>query len=559
MGMDPKLLDFAQRHSPKMNEDFINGLAEIHMRDGVKMLDETLRVVSQDFPPGWHYDTYSLCAPEEELAEEVPIKVGGRAAVDIAQSDIYLIRLHFYYCEGPGHPRVNLEPHRIFMPHVGDAGSIMLSGSRHFISPVLSDVVMSYDRDRIFVQFRRAKFHIGYHNHSAFIDGVRTETSLAWSVLYHLKSNQRTEIRKVALLHYLLGHCGLKETFRRYGGCNPIVSNTTLSIEDYPSDKWVHVQSSNPQTKPFYGGSRIYMVIPRAEYEANKNTLNSMITALYFIMDRFHTYIMAEHVEMVETWRMTLGMILWDDKRLPVILEDINKHFDSLDRYVDDMVGPVLARINMPSETLYDFLMHCIRDIDDWYEKKHERQSDLYRKELTVLPHVFSAFNDAIFKFYFDLINEHNKNGLTKESFSKLLKDHLRARMVFDIKNGRANISSMGTSGDNKFFKITSILTPQTSNSGKRDAGAGINIPLHTSIAGAGSYLNLPKKDPSGIARGNPYIMLENGTKILQNPANKELEDETQRRLTKTLIPTAQTDNSDLDQDLLRDYANNDD
>lgn len=559
MGMDLKLLEFVKQHSPKMNEDFITGLAEKHMKDSVKLIDEILRVVSQDFPEGWHYDTYTLCSPEEELLEETPIKVGGRAAVDIAQSDIYLVRLHFYYCKGPGHPRENLEPHRIFMPYVGDAGSIMLSGSRHFISPVLSDVVMSYDRDRIFVQFRRAKFHIGYHNHSAIIDGARVETSLAWSVLYHLKSNQRTEMRKVALLHYLLGHCGLKETFKRYGGCDVVVSNSVLSVQDYPTDKWVHVHSSNPQTKPFYGGSRVYMVLPREQYEANKNTVNSMITALYFIMDRFHTYISADHVDILDMWRMTLGLILWDDKRPAVILEDINKHFDSLDRYVDDMVAPVLARIDMPSENLYDFLMHCIRDIDDWYEQKHARQSDLYRKELTVLPHVFSEFNDAIFKFYFDLINEHNKNGLTKDSFSKLLKDHLKGRMVFNIKNGRANICSMGISGDNKYFKATSILTPQTSNSGKRDPGAAANITLHTSIAGAGSYLNLPKKDPSGIARGNPYIQLENGTKIMQNPANKELEDRTQAKLIETLIPSSDTDNSYLDQDYLREVANSSD
>jgi hypothetical protein len=210
----------------------------------------------------------------------------------------------------------------------------------------------------------------------------------------------------------------------------------------------------------------------------------------------------------------------------------------------------------MPSETLYDFLMHCIRDIDDWYEQKHARQSDLYRKELTVLPHVFSEFNDAIFKFYFDLINEHNKNGLTKDSFSKLLKDHLKGRMVFNIKKGRANISSMGISGDNKFFKATSILTPQTSNAGKRDPGARTNATLHTSIAGAGSYLNLPKKDPSGVARGNPYLILEEGTRIIQNPANKQLEDETQARIVKTLIPSTVNDTSYLDQDYLRDVAN---
>lgn len=559
MGMDPRLLEFTKQFSPKMNEDFINGLAEKHMQDGCKLIDEIWRVVAQDFPPGWYYDTYTLCSPEEELEEETPIKVGGRAAVDIAQSDIYLIRLHFYYCAGPGHPRENLEPHRIFMPHVGDSGSIMLSGSRHFISPVLSDVVMSYDRDRIFVQFRRAKFHIGYHNHSVIVDGGRVETSLAWSVLYHLKSNQRTEMRKVALLHYLLGHCGLTETFKRYAGVDVKVSNEVMSVSDYPSDQWVHVHSSNPMTKPFGGGSRIYLVLPRAQYEANKDTVNSMLTALYFVMDRFHTYITAEHVDLLDTWRMTLGMILWDDKRLAVILEDINKHFDSLDRYVDDMVAPVLERIGMPSKDLYDFLMHCIRDIDDWYEQKHARQSDLYRKELTVLPHVFSEFNDAIFKFYFDLINEYNKNGLTKESFSKLLKDHLKGRMVFNIKKGRANISSMGTSGDNKFFKITSIMTPQTSNSGKRDPGARTHLSLHTSIAGAGSYLNLPKKDPSGIARGNPYILLEDGTKIMQRPENKQLEDETQARIVKTLIPSTGADSSFLDQDLLREMANSSD
>jgi hypothetical protein len=88
---------------------------------------------------------------------------------------------------------------------------------------------------------------------------------------------------------------------------------------------------------------------------------------------------------------------------------------------------------------------------------------------------------------------------------------------------GHGEVSTVSTPGDNKAFKATAILVPQSSSSrtsNKKDR-AVINDPskrLHVSVAEVGGYANLPKAEPSGRSRINPHLQIDEKGVVLRNP-----------------------------------------
>ena len=82
----------------------------------------------------------------------------------------------------------------------------------------------------------------------------------------------------------------------------------------------------------------------------------------------------------------------------------------------------------------------------------------------------------------------------------------LRTGLIYSITKNHGEVSTISVSGDNKAFKITSLLVPQSGSNrqGSRKDRAVLNDPskrLHVSVAEIGGYLNLPKSQPDGRAR----------------------------------------------------------
>jgi hypothetical protein len=60
------------------------------------------------------------------------------------------------------HPNGTREevPVYMYMPHTQMGGLLWLSGAQWANSPMLGDQVLSFEKDRVFCQLARAKFHI---------------------------------------------------------------------------------------------------------------------------------------------------------------------------------------------------------------------------------------------------------------------------------------------------------------------------------------------------------------------------------------------------------------
>jgi hypothetical protein len=97
-------------------------------------------------------------------------------------------------------------------------------------------------------------------------------------------------------------------------------------------------------------------------------------------------------------------------------------------------------------------------------------------------------------------------------------------------------LSTTSSPGDNKAFKLTAILIPQSSShkgAGGKDRGV-INDPskrLHVSVAEIGGYSNLPKSEPSGRARLNPCVWLTDKYVVMRNEYLRPLLDKVQQMI----------------------------
>lgn len=533
MGMDQDLLNFMNGFMPKFNEDIIHGLATKIIPNGPHYIDEIFTTIAKDFPPEATYEGWAYCTPNEELEQEPRPRPGGKIPIDVSPSSIYMTYYKFTF-DG------ELIKLPLFMPHPGPAGSLMFSGSRYYVSPVLSDIVYSYDKDRIYVQFRRAKFHIATVVHGFVIDNNVKEVDVSWSVLYNMKAASK-EAHKVALLHYILGHYGFSYTFARWGKCHPILGYKDINYDNYPRESWVHINSTFPQNRNFRGGTPIRMVIPRNEYEANKEAIDILLGSLYFIMDLFPEFITPGEFEDTTMWRIAMGRRLWGNEVHPgILLDDINKHFDSMDCYVDDLVKPDLKRVGMESDNLYEFLALSMLRMDQWKEERYAKSSVLYGKELSVLYNIFQAYNDAIFKFNFDLVNESKKGKLTKQVFEDILRKRLTPRMVFQIRSGDViNIGGVNYCGDNEIAKITSTMTPQTGSDSSGE-GQAARKRLHVSVAEFGSLLRLSKDTPTGETSVNVFTRLTPNGELMRDPRVIPIADEIQRSIDKIKLSHVQ-------------------
>lgn len=548
-GVDKHLQALMKEFTPPLNMDIVGGLATKHMDEPERFVEDIFRTVAKDFPPELKFLGCERCTPLEEFMDEPRPKTSGRATIDIAQSDIYMIKCRFSF-EGE-----ELPPRYLFLPFVGPAGSLMLSGARFFVSPVLSDELLSFEKDKIFVVFMRDKKYIYRTNHPVVVDGILTEIGVAWSNMHNdpkTKSKGRDQ-RKIPLLHYLLGKYGFTETFKRFGNCEPVMGTDEITTETYPTDSWVIVQSRRLMPKPYGSGSNIRLAIPRAQFTP---LVRNMAAAFFYIADRYAERQIASYKDNKRLWMTMLGLTLWgDSKDESVIYEEIINHFNSLDKYVDDFVRSQLRRIGYPCNDIYEFLAVCIEHMDQWMIETPKRSISLYDKKLSILYPVFLVpIIMPISTFYYEIEAEANKNGLTKKSVMTILADALKPRRIFKIRTDASNVASMSYSGDNMFFKITSVIKPQKGSGHGNDSKSDSGVRMHVSIAEVGSFLNLPKTDPTGHARVNPHLNLVDASYVQRDPELVELCDAAQLILDRTMraAVTAGLDDA-IDPDAVRD------
>lgn len=532
--MNKFLLARIRQDTPEMNPDIANGLAVKCVPDAEKYIDSVFREVSKDFPKGLEYRGCQRCTPYEEFYNE-PKKKNDRKIVEIARSDIYMMRYNFRY------NGVDLPPRYIFLPFVGEAGSITLGGPVYFISPVLSDIILSYEQDNVFVKLLRDRFTLRRNNHNVVIDNKMETVPVVWSMIHHVNSSQRRVPKTIkadcTLMHYLLCKYGFSETFKRFANCTPVVSNEGFNKKDYPHTEWVIIKSSQfkPKTVPIkfsYTPTNLQVAIPRNDFTP---MVKSMVSAFFYVVDHFPLRVMPEYVDNVRLWKILLGHLIFGSMASEGKLhDDIDEHIRSLDEYIDAIMRDKFKEIGYNVKDIYQFFVVAIENFNDWILSAKSKANSLYGKELSVLLDLLMPITSSIFTMHFKLKSA-AKKGLTEKEIINTMNRYLKPRVIFRLTSQINGVSNMSYSGDNKYLKITACVVPQKSTSGKKDKEAqNLDDPtkrLHVSFAEVGCYINLSDSNVTGENKINAFVQLNENFKIIRNPERVKMLDQIQEMI----------------------------
>jgi len=524
--MDKQLRDLMSSLTPPVNPDIVNGLATKHIPHMEEYIDNILRGVSKGFPVGLEYMGCSRCTPDEEY-RELTRKKNTRRSYDVARTDFYMMKYKFRF-QGE-----DLPPRYILLPFVSTAGTIIAAGTRYVISPVLSDKVISVGTSNVFVRLLRDKLTFERVPHNVIINGSRETVQVVWSLVYHVPANlkklTKTVTAKCALTHYLFCKYGFTETFRRFGNCAPVVGGAEINTNNYPASQWVICESTNIKPKGFgkffYQPTTIRVAIRNEEFTP---TVRSMVGGFFYIVDHFPARLIKEYLDHTRLWTVLMGHILFSGTISEgKLFDDVSEHFRSLDEYVDAIVSAQLSEIGHDCTDLYQLFSIVISNFNEWLIGSADKVCSMYDKELSILYYISQNIITAIHTLHYRLRTAAKKQ-LTVNSVTKIMNNTLKTGLIFGITRQNACMTSVSYTGDNKFFKITSILASQSSanRQGGKKNRARITDPakrLHVSVAEVGGYSNMPKSEPTGRHRINPHIHLDAKGMVLKDPEKLSL------------------------------------
>jgi hypothetical protein len=519
--MDIQLMQLMADETPPMNRDIVDGLAMIHVPLMEDYINNIFRSVARDFPPGLEYCGYERCTPVEEFMEETK-KHTKKPTFNLAKSDFYMVK-YFFRFEGE-----DLPPRYLYLPFVSSAGTIVISGSRYAITPVLSDKVISKCADNVFVRLNKAKLTIMSVRHEIVIDDVIVIVQNTHSTFYNLKNNRKQEKlvkAECVLVHYLLCKHGFSEMFRLYAGTVPVIGYEEINSNTYPPSDWVICKSTRSAPKGFgrgfYPASKIRLAIRR---DAFNNNVKSYVSGFFYVVDHFPARILKEYVDNTRLWMVLLGYILFSKSNGEgKLYDDVVEHFQSLSEYVDIIMVDQLKEIGLDCKDIYQLLAVVIENFDQWLLGSSEKVSSMYDKEMSILYYLSEAIIISINKLHY-MLRSASKKKLLAANIIKAMNKTIRPKLIYAIRVNNACTSTVAYSGDNKFFKITCMLSSQSMTNATTTSSKGqanVDDPskrLHSSIAEVGGYSNLPGNEPTGRNRINPHLRLDMRQTVIRDP-----------------------------------------
>lgn len=560
--------------APKMNPDIANGLITRLLPSAEVLLDGIWRAVAEKFPPGLKYLGYSRCTPEEEFTKLSfrNEKKDSRLIVEIAKNTMYPVRYRFSY-EGVEIPNLCY----IFLPYVDMGGSMMISGSTYFATPILSDVVLSFEGDGIFVKVMRDKFNIRVTNHDIKVNGKADTVPVVRSALYHPKDKGRKsktkkkESTESGLAHYLFCKYGVIETFERFANCTPIVINKDIDNTTYDCESYVTVESMGYISQivdDIKTATPIKLVFKKDEFTP---MARSLAAGFFYVVDKhpnkIHADIVAarlipnipeaesEHQTAIWIWNVILGFNISgksQDYSSGKLNEVAIEHIKSLDDYIDEVTKRRLRKIDIDVNDIYDFFAAIIERFNDYMAVATKIGSSIYYKELSGLLDILSPITQSIFKFHYQLRKLEKRDigkMLTLKDIQLAFKSQIKPRCIFELNKGGLGVTNISYSGDCMPLKVTASVTPQKNVNGKssnKDRKEDDPMRrLHVSFAEVGNIFMLSRATPIGNEKINPYIQITPDGSIIRNQGKMRALDYAQQMIDRTTRQQANVLNAD--------------
>lgn len=523
--------------TPKLNPQIIDGIARQQMEVADDYLDKIWEGIAKEFPPGLTYEGFTTCTPREHYSEETKKKEW-----NLARHDMYVNKYHFSY-QGR-----KLNDLYIALPFITKRNTMYMGNARYYVAPVLSDPIISVTLNSIFVRLSKAKNIYYSEDYRMKVNGMQSTCPVVWSKIHNGKSDKGRGGRAVkinsSIAHYLFGKFGVRESFRRYAQCSPIFGDDlTITETQYPASDWIICESAGA---PKQGRNRILVETTRIRIAVKKEDWNVVTQALcvgfYYVIDHFpdHQFGLVD-LDNLDKWRVMLGCIIWSsNEHHGRLLAQVDSHYVSLDNYMDSIGRDKFRMEGLDFKDYYDFLGWIVGHYKSWYMENESKINSMYDKELSVVYYVLYKLTHKMFTMSFDLTKLANKE-LTDKKIQDTMKAALPLRLLRSVAKDTYCFTAEQTSGDNPAFKLSTILIPQDKafrtddrnrkRGSKKGKNADLNNPtkaLHVSVVEVGGFLNLPKAEPSGRSRLNPFVRLNERHMVVRSERHRAMLDSTQ-------------------------------
>lgn len=543
--MDSNIVRLLKDKALKMNPRVCNGFAYTQSNLIINTVNDLFQIISKNFPPYLEYCGITVLWPEQEYQALTQCNRSSKKTVDIAKSDIYMTNVNFKL---HGKPLSN--PLKLKLPFIREGNIIYVSDSPWVVNAVLCDKIISVGLDDLFVRLSRAKLNFRKYTHLILVNGQSFNTQLVYGNIFNKKKKEQPNTQRAVvkanttLGHYLMCKYGFRESLLRYCGItDKDIKIVSLDQEVEETEEWVAFESSGIKLKTVFRSDYVKPDIKILLKKEKRSILSeSIISGLIYLADHFphrikYEYLLGSVEDEKRLWLILLGYININGEdnegKLYSLMTD---HILSLDRYLDKLVMyklkasnefPELRRV----ENFYDLLVFIINNINTILFNSFDKASSIWNKDLEVLYYLLYDLQAAIFKTQFKLQSLVNKKGTIDEMDLKNIFNQagLKEGLIYRIASGQhREMCSLSVTGDNKAFKLTTAMMPQTdTNSDSGSKGAGLNVQdpaqcLHASVADIGAFLNIPKGGPGGRNRINPYVNLQGNT-VVQSPLRKEL------------------------------------
>lgn len=547
--MHPDTAAFIAAKAVPINMKLAGGLARVHMEKVDEYVDGVMRSASRGFQEGLAYKGFRRCDPQEKWRASLKtrskkrkvknapgLKSSGNKTYDMARTDFYLNEYIFDY-------KGQEIKCPIWLPYVGQASEIYISGTKWYISPVLADKVISIGTDQIFVRLLRDRPTFSRMAGWYKRNGQATRSDLVYSKIYHMskdKDKQASNNAMTTMPHYLFCKYGFAGTLEKYVGVTPVVGyNLADSLEN--ADDYEIFTSLGVPPKGIRGRKRVTdWMMPDVQVALKKSDVTSrvlpFIASFFYVADFFPKQIVPQLVNSPDGWIAPLGYMLFsENNNRGKIEEAVRKHLGSLDSYADTIVIDNMAAVGIEINDIYDFFAIISEKFSPWISNNQDKINSLYNKEMSILPFVLFDVVRGIFNNYFALKASAHKELSLKE-VTDIMKKNLKPGMCYQLSKTHGEVQSISYAGDNMAFKATATLTPQTATSKmvkkSNDRGTA-NDPafrMHSSISEVAAATAMSKGDPVGTNKLNHYLQLDaTNTKIVRHAHLREMQDNISR------------------------------
>lgn len=531
-----KVFDKFYADSPKMNPLLAWGYAKSQSVHAMRFLDRFLSGYNDIYPEGIVYQRIRMCSPEETI-REITKKKYSKHTLEISKSDWYLVRIEYTYFDRP------LNPVYVYLPIIGQGGTLNLAGTLYTICPVMSDVGVSVDgkrgRRELFYRVSKAGMSFQRILQGFYRDDERIQVNILYSRLLNKSSKMRKgpnnnfgpppTVCDTILNFYIFAHYGFNETMQRYCHTTPIIIHRKQidSLDAEYFEKYHICQSLRlkPQGVKYQNwiAPDICILIKKEDFTP---LVSHFVASVFYIVEHFPERFSVEDFGSdgeTALWAIALGKALWKNDIVEGrLFNEVDAHLSSVDTYLDNISKTTLEDGGIYCENIYDLFVHMMENELDYFVRRD--MADISNKRLAVLGnHVMYDITSAFNQVYYDLDKRSRKVMLTDKEINKIFAERIRRDLIKSLntsKHGEAR--AISSPGDSIITNFSSIMVPQVKATGQKNNENAIIEPsqlLHPSIMEFGCINNITDSDFTGRDRLNLYAQVDKNGHFVKNPA----------------------------------------